>query len=123
MLFRSPVARITGIKEFWGLPLKVTPAVLVPRPETETVVEQVLATVGQTGVHSRALRIADLGVGSGAIMIALLTELPNACAIGTDRDPAALAVARENAQHLGVAKRASFVACDFGAGLAPAHSF
>jgi release factor glutamine methyltransferase len=118
-LDREPIARITGIKEFWSLPLTITPAVLVPRPETETVVEQALATVDQTGVRSRALRIADLGVGSGAIMIALLTELPNACAIGTDRDPAALAVARANAQHLGVARRASFVACDFGAGLAP----
>jgi release factor glutamine methyltransferase len=64
------------------------------------------------------LRIADLGVGSGAILIALLTELPNACAIGTDRDPAALTLARENAWRLGVAARAKFVACNFGAALA-----
>lgn len=118
-LTREPIARITGIKEFWGLPLKVTPAVLVPRPETETVVEQALAALDRNGPRSRALRIADLGVGSGAILIALLTELPNACAIGTDRDPAALAAARENARRLGVAARTKFVACDFGAGLAP----
>ncbi|HMA71563.1 MAG TPA: peptide chain release factor N(5)-glutamine methyltransferase [Xanthobacteraceae bacterium] len=120
-LAREPVARITGIKEFWGLPLKVTPAVLVPRPETETVIEQALATLDQTGARSGALRIADLGVGSGAIMIALLTELSDACAIGTDLDPAALAVARENARRLGVATRAGFVACNFGAGLAPGY--
>jgi len=118
-LDREPVARITGVKEFWGLPFAISPAVLVPRPETETAVEQALAAIDQDGGRARALRIADLGVGSGAILIALLTELPNAIAIGTDRDPAALAVARENARRLGVAARAFFVACDFGAALAP----
>ena len=122
-LTREPIARITGIKEFWGLPLKITPAVLVPRPETETVVEQTLAILDRTGARSHALRIADLGVGSGAIQIALLTELPNAYAIGTDRDPAALALARENARRLSVAARAAFVACDFGAVLAPGCDF
>jgi release factor glutamine methyltransferase len=116
---REPIARITGTKEFWGLPLKVTPDVLVPRPETETVVAAALAAVDRTGARSRALRIADLGVGSGAILIALLAELPNASAIGTDRNPAALALARENAHRLDVAPRAAFVACDFGAAVAP----
>ena len=118
-LRREPIARITGTKEFWGLTFKITPAVLVPRPETETVIEQALAAVDRTGARSRALRMADLGVGSGAILIALLAELPNACAIGTDRDPAALALARENARRLGVATRAAFVACDFGAAVKP----
>lgn len=118
-LGREPVARITGTKEFWGLPLQITPDVLVPRPETETVVAEALAAVDRTGARSRALRIADLGVGSGAILIALLVELPNASAIGTDRYPAALARARENARRLGVAPRAAFVACDFGAAVAP----
>jgi release factor glutamine methyltransferase len=117
-LRREPIARITATKEFWGLPLTITPDVLVPRPQTETVVEQALAAVDRTGGR-RALRIADLGVGSGAILIALLAELPNACAVGTDRDPAALALARENARRLGVAARAAFVACDFGAAVAP----
>jgi release factor glutamine methyltransferase len=117
-LRREPIARITATKEFWGLPLTITPDVLVPRPQTETVVEQALAAVDRTG-GGRALRIADLGVGSGAILIALLAELPNACAVGTDRDPAALALARENARRLGVAARAAFVACDFGAAVAP----
>jgi release factor glutamine methyltransferase len=120
-LAHEPVARITGVKEFWGLEFAVSAAVLVPRPETETIVEQALAVIDREGPRSRALRIADLGVGSGAILIALLSELPNACAIGTDRYPAALAVARENARRLGVAARAEFVACDFGAALAPGY--
>jgi release factor glutamine methyltransferase len=115
----EPVARIVGVKEFWGLPFRLSPAVLVPRPETETVVERALAALDRDGPRSRPLRIADLGVGSGAILIALLTELPNAAAIGTDRDPAALTVARDNACRLGVADRAQFAACDFGAALAP----
>jgi release factor glutamine methyltransferase len=115
-LRREPVARITGTKEFWGLPFNITADVLVPRPDTETVVERALAVLRRTGGH---LRIADLGVGSGAILIALLTELPHATAIGTDRDVAALSLARENARRLGVASRAAFAACDFGAAVAP----
>ena len=80
----EPVARIVGAKEFWGLPLIVTPAVLVPRPETETVVELALSLVDRGGPRGRALRIADLGVGSGAILLALLSEVPRAHGIGTD---------------------------------------
>ena len=80
----EPVARILGVKEFWGLPFAVTPAVLVPRPETETVVETALARLDAAGVRERPLRIADLGTGSGAILLALLHELPQACGIGTD---------------------------------------
>ncbi len=113
----EPVARILGTKEFWSLPIVLSPAVLVPRPETETVVEQAIAAVDRNGARTRALRIADLGVGSGAILLALLSELPNAFGVGTDRDPAALAVARDNARRLGLDARAAFVACDFGAAL------
>jgi release factor glutamine methyltransferase len=113
-LRHEPVARIVGRKEFWSLPLRITPAVLVPRPETETVVEAALALV----TRDPAARIADIGTGSGAILLALLSELPNAMAIGTDRDEGALQVARRNAEHLGFAGRAAFVACDFGAALA-----
>jgi release factor glutamine methyltransferase len=116
-LAREPVARITGAKEFWGLPIRLGPAVLVPRPETETVVEEALAAIDRGGSRERALRIADLGTGSGAIMLALLSELPNAFAIGTDRDPAALAVARGNATRLGFDARAAFVVCDYGQAL------
>jgi release factor glutamine methyltransferase len=110
------VARIIGHKEFWSLPLRITPAVLVPRPETETVVEAALAVVER----GAAARIADIGVGSGAILLALLSELPNAMAVGTDRDAGALQIARHNAEDLGLAGRAAFVACDFGAALAGA---
>lgn len=109
----EPVARITGTREFWGLPFAVTPQVLVPRPETETVVEQALAAVAGTGGGS-TLRIADLGIGSGAILVALLRELPQATGLGTDRDGAVLAAARANARALGVLSRASFAVCDFG---------
>jgi release factor glutamine methyltransferase len=116
-LAREPVSRIVGMKEFWGLPLRVNPAVLVPRPETETVVATALAALDRDGDCARPLRIADLGTGSGALLLALLSELPNAFAIGTDLSTAALALARDNAQQLGLAARAVFVACDFAAAL------
>jgi len=113
-LAHEPVARIVGAKEFWSLPLAITPDVLVPRPETETVVEAALAAVAPTA----AARIADLGTGSGAILLALLSERPSAYGIGTDRDARTLAVARANATRLGLADRAGFVACDFGSAIA-----
>jgi len=111
----EPVARIVGQREFWGLPLALTPAVLVPRPETETVVELALSLVGDRG---RALRLADLGTGSGAILLALLSELPQASGVGTDISAEALAVARANARSLRLERRASFVASDYGGALA-----
>ena len=117
-LDREPVARILGVKEFWGLPFQLNDATLVPRPETETVVEAALAAIDSTGPRNRALRIADLGTGSGALLIALLTELPNASGIGTDVSRDALAAARGNASRLGLATRAEFTVSDFGATLA-----
>jgi release factor glutamine methyltransferase len=117
-LAREPVSRIIGMKEFWGLPLHVNPAVLVPRPETETVVTAALAALDRDGGRARPLRVADLGTGSGALLLALLSELPSAFAIGTDLSSAALALARNNARQLGLAARAVFVACDFAAALA-----
>ncbi|MEA2929910.1 MAG: release factor glutamine methyltransferase [Hyphomicrobiales bacterium] len=114
----EPVARIVGVREFWGLPLQVTPDVLVPRPETETIVELALDLVGRTGSRTRPLRIADLGTGSGAILLALLSELPNAYAVGTDIDVRALDVARANAGPLDLGARAAFVVSDFGTALA-----
>jgi release factor glutamine methyltransferase len=95
----------------------VTPAVLVPRPETETVVETALARLDAAGVRERPLRIVDLGTGSGAILLALLHQLPQASGIGTDCSVAAIETARENARRLGLAPRAAFVACDFAAAL------
>ena len=117
-LGREPVARILGTKEFWGLPLRIAAATLIPRSETETVVEAALAAIDSGGLRSRPMRIADLGTGSGALLIALLTELPNARGIGTDVSSEALAVARANAIHLGLRSRAQFAVCDFGAALA-----
>lgn len=119
-LRREPVARILGHKEFWGLSLTVTPAVLVPRPDSETVVAAALSALDARGGCVRSLRFADLGVGSGALLLALLSELPRACGVGTDADPAALATARDNAVRLGLAGRAGFVACDYGEALAGA---
>jgi release factor glutamine methyltransferase len=110
----EPIARILGTQEFWGLPLRIGPAVLVPRPDTETVVEAALEGIAT----DRPLCIADLGTGSGAILLALLSELPHAHGIGTDRDPSALAVARANAANLQLADRAGLVASDYGAALA-----
>lgn len=117
-LAHEPVARILGTKEFWGLPLSVTPAVLVPRPDSETVIEASLAALGGAEAQRRTLRIADLGTGSGALLLALLSELPRAYGIGTDRDPSAITTARENAKRLGLADRAGFVVCDYGGALA-----
>ncbi len=117
-LAREPVARIIGMREFWGLRLAVTPAVLVPRPETETVVELALTLIDRDGARTRPLRIADLGTGSGALLLALLTELPNAHGIGTDIDLEALAVAQSNATRLGLAARAQFIAGDYARALA-----
>jgi release factor glutamine methyltransferase len=117
-LAREPVSRIVAMKEFWGLPLRVGPAVLVPRPETETVVATALAALDRDGDRARPLRIADIGTGSGALLLALLSELPNAFAIGTYLSSAALALARDNARQLGLAGRAAFLACDFAAALA-----
>lgn len=114
----EPVARIVGMREFWGLPLQVTPDVLVPRPETETIVELALDLIGRAGPRTRPLRIADLGTGSGAILLALLTELPSAHAVGTDTDVRALDVARANAARLDLGARAAFVVSDFGKALA-----
>jgi release factor glutamine methyltransferase len=116
-LTREPVARILGTKEFWGLEFRLSPATLVPRPDTETVVETALRAIDASGSRERPLRMADLGTGTGALLLALLSELPNAMGVGTDLSIEALATARENAKRLGLAARAHFAACDFSAAL------
>ncbi len=113
-LAHEPVARILGYKEFWSLPLRVTPAVLVPRPETETVVELALDYVVAGGLRQEKLRILDIGTGSGALLLALLSELENAIGVGVDVSTEALIVARENALANGVLERCVFVAGNFG---------
>jgi release factor glutamine methyltransferase len=113
----EPVARIVGEKEFWGLPLQLSSATLVPRPDTETVVELALELLRAGGSLDRPLRIADLGTGTGAILLALLSELPAAQGIGTDISDDALQTAAANAARAGFSDRATFVACDYAAGL------
>lgn len=113
----EPVARILGRKEFWGLDLLISEATLVPRPDTETVVEAALEILRSDLYAIKASRIADIGTGSGAILLALLSELPEATGVGTDISAAALATAEINGQRLGLSSRASFVRCDYAAGL------
>lgn len=117
-LYGEPIARIIGIKEFWGLQFKLSADTLVPRPDTETIVEAALECLDTSGPRSRALRIADLGTGSGAILLALLSELPNAIGIATDINLSALRTARGNAERNGLVRRAHFVACDYASALA-----
>jgi release factor glutamine methyltransferase len=113
----EPVARIIGAKEFWGLPLALSAATLVPRPDTETVVELALQMLQAVPRPDRRRRVADIGTGSGAILLALLSELPDADGVGTDISVAALSTARSNAARLGLSDRAGFVACDYAAAL------
>jgi release factor glutamine methyltransferase len=113
----EPVARILGTKEFWGLPLQLSTATLVPRPDTETVVELALEMSRAAPHPDHRFRIADIGTGSGAILLALLSELPDAYGLGTDISAAALRTAKTNAARLGFAPRADFVACDYAAAL------
>jgi release factor glutamine methyltransferase len=112
-LKHEPVARILGEKEFWGLPLSLSADTLVPRADTETVVEAALELVRSAGDPTEPLRIADIGTGSGAILLALLHELPTAKGVGTDISAGALRTAKANAERLGLGARASFVEGDY----------
>jgi release factor glutamine methyltransferase len=96
----EPLAYLTGQREFWSLPLTVTPAVLIPRPETELVVERALALHPAAQSAAVGMRVADLGTGSGAIALALASARPHWALTATDCCPAALAVARANAARL-----------------------
>ena len=106
----EPVSRILGRREFYGREFIVTPDVLDPRPDTEAVVDLALDVVKSRGLSGQALSIADIGTGSGILIVTMLAELPNARGMATDISPAALDVARRNAEMLGVADRVSFVA-------------
>ena len=106
---REPVAYLTGSREFWGLDLAVTPAVLIPRPDSETVVSAAL----EWAPRRDRLRVADLGAGSGCLLLALLSEWPHATGLGTDISAEALNVARGNADALGLGDRASWVHADW----------
>ncbi|HEX3354018.1 MAG TPA: peptide chain release factor N(5)-glutamine methyltransferase [Terriglobales bacterium] len=116
-----PAQYITGHQEFWGLDLIVTPAVLIPRPETEHVVETVMrrAEAGAGGRPTRALRIVDVGTGSGGIALALAKEFPDAEVHATDISAAALEIARANAARLQLDHRIQFHEADLLRGLEP----
>lgn len=110
----EPVSRIIGQREFWSLPFALSPATLDPRPDSETIVQ---AALDRLPDRDRALAILDLGTGSGCLLIALLTELPNAWGVGVDACPDAAAMARRNAGRLGVGDRTSFLVGDWGQAL------
>jgi release factor glutamine methyltransferase len=112
-LAREPVARILGEREFWGLRFKLSPATLVPRPDTETVVRAALASAEAR----QGLRILDLGTGTGCLLVALLHERPGATGIGVDHSFEAVCTARRNAERNGVAARATFAVSDWGAAI------
>lgn len=101
----EPVARILGERDFYGRTFRVTADTLDPRPETETLIEAVLEIAGKEGGRDRALRLIDVGTGTGCILITLLAALPNATGLATDVSPAALAVAEHNARRAGVLAR------------------
>jgi len=105
----EPVAYLVGSKEFFSLPFGVSPAVLIPRPETEGLVIRVIDICQSAGEQAR---IVDVGTGSGAIAVTLAKRMPRAAFVATDISPAALAVARDNATRHGVADRIEFVECD-----------
>lgn len=109
----EPVAYITGRREFWSLDLAVSSDVLIPRPDSETLIEAAL----QARAGRPPATILDLGTGSGALLLAALSEFPRARGLGIDRSPAALAVAKGNAERLGFGRRAAFELGDWGAGV------
>lgn len=111
---REPVSQIIGMQPFWTLELEVTADVLTPRPDTETLVEAALAAVAERGAP---LRLLDLGTGSGAILLALLSELPAASGLGADASEAALSVARRNAARCGLAQRSLWRRTSWAEGL------
>jgi release factor glutamine methyltransferase len=117
-LKNEPIQYITGHQEFYGLPFKVTPAVLIPRPETEHLVESVLAEMKARLPHNQPLRIVDIGTGSGAIAIALAVHLPQAQITALDLSPEALKIAQANAETNNVANRISFLQSDLLSALA-----
>jgi len=106
----EPVARILGAWEFWGLPIRLGPETLVPRPDTEILVAAALATIAD---RHAPLRCLDLGTGSGCILAALLSELPRAFGIGLDRSAAALDIARYNLAANGLAGRSAVAVSDW----------
>jgi release factor glutamine methyltransferase len=106
----EPLALIVGHREFWSLDFHVSPATLIPRPDSETLIEAALATFAN---RPPPRKILDLGTGTGCLLLALLTEFPSAFGIGLDLSPDAAALAKANAAHLGLTDRSAFIASDW----------
>ncbi len=109
----EPVAYIVGHREFWTLDLKVAPGVLIPRPDSETLIEAAVQWFGACQPSS----VLDLGTGSGALLLAALSEFPSAHGVGVDRSPTALAIAEDNALRCGLHERTTFRLGNWGEGL------
>jgi len=112
----TPTQYLTGHQEFWGMDFEVTPDVLIPRPETEHVIEVALSRIGESR-RNNPLRIADVGTGSGCIAVALAKEFPNAEIFATDISSKALAVAKRNATRHNFANRITFTECNLLEGI------
>jgi len=113
-LRREPVSKIIGRREFWSLEFRTSPDVLDPRGDSETLVAGVLAAIAD---RQASLRIVDFGTGSGCLLLSLLHELPNAIGVGIDVSPAALSVAQDNAERLGLTSRCLFRLGSWGKGI------
>jgi release factor glutamine methyltransferase len=109
---REPVSRILGMREFYGRSFEVTPATLDPRPDSETIIDTVLAYARDNGGRDRHWRILDVGTGTGCLLVTLLAELPNATGLATDLSRDALAVASRNANRIGVGSRTELLIAD-----------
>ncbi len=116
----APIAHLTGTRGFWSFDLEVSPATLIPRPDTETLVEAALEAFPD---RAAVRRVLDLGTGTGALLLAALTEFPGATGLGIDRAPQAVALARRNAARLGLGGRAAFLAGVWGAAVGPGARF
>jgi release factor glutamine methyltransferase len=105
----EPVAYIIGVRDFWTISLHVAPGVLIPRPDSETLIEAAVAHFGVAAPRT----VLDLGTGSGALLLAALDQWPSAHGVGVDRSPQAVSIARANAERLGLARRARIIEGDW----------
>ncbi len=117
---REPLALILGEREFWGMAFAVSPATLIPRPESETLIEAALAAFPD---RAAVRQVLDLGTGTGCLLLAALAEFPAAWGLGIDRVPAAATLAAANARRLGLAGRAMFLCADWAAPIAMTDGF